>query len=210
MVIKYIMNEKDIQSKILEELGISDLVTINQDGVIDVDGSVDIRKSITIKKGRNIPIQFGVVKGDFNCSYCLLKTLWGSPSEVHGDFNCTANDLTSLKGGPAVVIGAYKANGCRKLLGWDGAPKSVGGNFESMNCEAISAEALNNTKIGGDMILDNNKLRGISKCYENVGGKISLNSNLISHLDKVAIDSGRLEYSDNPISQVDIETDHFW
>ena len=50
----------DIES-ILKKLGITNYKI--RDGIVDVDGDVDIRN----KKLKKIPVQFGVVTGNFYC-----------------------------------------------------------------------------------------------------------------------------------------------
>ena len=54
---------------------------------------------------KEIPITFGKVGGNFDCSDNELKFLVGCPSEVGGDFKCKYNRLTSLKGCPRKVGG---------------------------------------------------------------------------------------------------------
>jgi hypothetical protein len=68
-------------------------------GLVNVNGSVDISS----RNFDKIPIKFGFVTGDFNCSHNILKTLEGSPVKVGRSFNCVFNNLTSLIGGPKEV-----------------------------------------------------------------------------------------------------------
>ena len=72
--------------------------TINDDFTIDV--SEDISFEIQILKEFPEYIQFGVVEGFFDCSYCHLKSLRGVPRIVKGCFDCADNELTSLEGAP--------------------------------------------------------------------------------------------------------------
>jgi hypothetical protein len=67
---------------------------INDDLTIDVNNTVNLANH-GLKK---IPVQFNVVKGDFNVSHNKLKTLQGSPKEVYGHFICEYNELTNLEG----------------------------------------------------------------------------------------------------------------
>ena len=101
--------------------------TINDDFTIDVDGSVYLAYSHL----HEFPeyIQFGVVKGAFNCSYNQLTSLKGAPKKVDGNFNCTYNELISLEDAPIIVRGDFVCNHNR-LTTLKGAPKSVGGSFE--------------------------------------------------------------------------------
>ena len=56
---------------------------------------------------KEIPITFGKVGGNFDCSDNEFKFLVGCPSEVGGDFKCKYNRLTSLKGCPRKVGGIF-------------------------------------------------------------------------------------------------------
>ena len=59
---------------------------------------------------KEIPITFGKVGGNFDCSDNELMSLVGCPSEVGGDFKCKYNRLTSLKGYPRKVGGIFDVN----------------------------------------------------------------------------------------------------
>ena len=50
-----------------------------------------------------MPVEFGVVHGDFDCSNNWLTTLKGCPKVVTGHFNCASNDLTNLDYLPEAV-----------------------------------------------------------------------------------------------------------
>jgi hypothetical protein len=68
-------------------------------GSIYVDGSVDIRgMGLT-----EIPVKFGYVSRDFNCSDNLLTTLKNAPNHVSKHFYCEGNNLTSLEFAPDYV-----------------------------------------------------------------------------------------------------------
>jgi len=78
----------------LDEMRIKNY-TINDDLTVDVDGTVKISN----KKLVEIPVQFGIVVRDFDCSRNKLTSLKGSPRECVG-FYCSHNKLTSLVGAP--------------------------------------------------------------------------------------------------------------
>jgi len=85
------------------------------DGVVDVNGSVDL-----YGKGLDsIPIQFGHVRGDFDCSENELKSLEGSPHTVDRNFNCYDNELTNLVGITQDIGG--------RLYCWDNPMESLEG-----------------------------------------------------------------------------------
>jgi len=87
----------DIDS-ICTEFGINKY-TINSDGTIDVDDSVYLfRKGFT-----KLPLKFGKVSGNFNCSQNQLTSLEGCPRSVGGYFDCSQNKLTTLEFCPQSV-----------------------------------------------------------------------------------------------------------
>jgi len=77
--------------------------TINKDLTVDVNGWVILAK----KNLLDIPIQFGVVKGDFLCHDNKLTTLRGCPNEVHGRFICSNNFLKDLLFSPKIVTNYF-------------------------------------------------------------------------------------------------------
>ena len=113
--------------KWLDEHGIKNY-TINNKEEVDVDGDVDLSK----KELTEFPpfIQFGTVKGYFNCSFNGLVSLRGCPRVVEGGFLCFNNKLTSLKGAPEKISGNFYC-GFNLLNTLEGAPMRVTGYF---NC----------------------------------------------------------------------------
>ena len=75
--------------------------TLNPDGSIDVDGNVYLY-NIGLTE---LPLKFGKVSGNFNCSNNQLTTLEGCPNSVGGDFSCRNNQLTTFKGCPESISG---------------------------------------------------------------------------------------------------------
>jgi hypothetical protein len=96
-----------------------DLIT----GMVDVDGSVELKSQLT-----KLPIRFGQVSGDFDCSLSKLKSLEGAPDSVGKNFYCRYNQLKSLEGAPDSV-GEHFWCSNNKLASLNGAPTSVGGEF---------------------------------------------------------------------------------
>ncbi len=75
----------------LDENGIKNY-TLNDKGEVDVDGDVNLsRHDLT-----ELPpyIQFGTIKGDFDCSFNKLTSLKGVPKKIEGNFDCNFNQLT--------------------------------------------------------------------------------------------------------------------
>lgn len=117
------LNKQEIEA-ILNDLEITNY-TITDKGTVDVDGTVDI----SFKELTEIPLQFGVVKGDFNCSNNRLESLKGAPILVGVTFFCHKNNLTSLKFSPNSVGKAFV---CREnqLTTLEGCPRSINGTFD--------------------------------------------------------------------------------
>ena len=111
--------------KWLDEHGIKNY-TINSKEEVDVDGSVNLSNCGLVE----FPsfIQFGTIKGNFNCSNNELTSLKGSPEKVKGYFHCSFNNLTTLEGAPKKVGDDFY---CRynHLTSLEGAPKVVRGIF---------------------------------------------------------------------------------
>jgi hypothetical protein len=103
---------------------------INSDLTVDVNTSVDLRP-----EGRNglgeklthIPIQFGVVSGNFNCSDNDLTSLSGAPHYVGNNFHCLSNKIESYEYLPKKVGGNLICDG--KIDIKDLLTIEVGGQF---------------------------------------------------------------------------------
>lgn len=97
-----------IQLDLFKRLGITKYRIDSNDGyaIVDQDvnasnyGDPDILLKLKIKR----------VMGNFNCSYNLLSSLAGAPSNVEGNFNCSHNLLTSLEGAPRKIGGVLCCN----------------------------------------------------------------------------------------------------
>ncbi len=63
-------------------------------GTVNVTGNV-VLTSMNLER---LPVQFGVVSGQFFCGNNRLTTLEGAPDSVGGHFGCGMNQLTSLVG----------------------------------------------------------------------------------------------------------------
>jgi hypothetical protein len=93
--------------------------------VVNVNGNVHISE----KGLKLIPIQFGIVTGEFCCEYNLLISLKGSPVKVGGDFCCYDNMLKSLKGCPREVDGDFHCF-INNITSLKGGPSKIGGVFD--------------------------------------------------------------------------------
>ena len=137
-----------------------------------IDGSVHIN-SLSLKE---IPeILNGVhVKGNFNVSYNVLKSLNNSPVKVDGEFRCNNNkNLKSLVGAPKEVK-SLNANNCslRDLNGIPNfnAPVINTGNIDLSSNQLTSLVGLP-TKVFGKLSLYNNPgLKTLNGCSEHIKG----------------------------------------
>lgn len=91
---------------------------------ITPNGRVNILGPITViahRKFDRLPVNFGIIKGDFYCAFSELKTLEGAPTEVTGSFVVSGNNLKSLKHGPTSVCDYYCDDNI--LTSLEGSPK---------------------------------------------------------------------------------------
>ena len=137
---------------ICKEYDITDY-TINSDGSIDVDCSVYIR----FKRLTKLPLKFGRVSGDFDCSHNNLTSLEGCPGWVGRNFDCHNNNLTSLKGSPSSIEDDFVCHN-NKLTTLEGGPRVVNGNFD------CSSNQLTNL-IGGPGWVGRNIMLVITKLH---------------------------------------------
>lgn len=129
----------------LDKMGIQNY-TIEDNLIINVQSHVMIQS----KKLDYIPVQFGIVSGNFSCNDNNLISLKGSPHFVGGYFSCNNNKLLSLEYAPEVVGSHFFCvkNNLSTLIG---APKVVKGGF---NCADNLLETLEGAPkmVAGDFI----------------------------------------------------------
>jgi len=109
--------------------------TINNDGTVDVNGDV----SLTGDGLSKLPLKFGKVTGNFDCSRNQLISLEGAPKEVYGDFYCYNNQLKTLKGSPSYIGRDFVCTG-NQLTTLEGAPSHVGDLFDCSNNKLVTLE----------------------------------------------------------------------
>jgi hypothetical protein len=194
----YLINKEEILNKIVEGS-----YTILPNGTVDVNGDVNVNKiSNNRLKLTEIPLKFGTVTGNFNCSYNKLTSLKGAPQLVGGDFYISHNKLTSLKGAPQSVGGNFDISSneltslegspqsvvgdfnCRanELTSLKGAPKSVGGNFDVSSNELTSLEGAPQL-VKGDFYCDFNQLISLEGSPKSVGKNFSCTCNKLNSLE---------------------------
>jgi hypothetical protein len=101
---------------------------INEKGEVDVTGSISMRaKTNILKLNGKIPVKFGKVNGNFDCSENGLTTLENCPYVVSGNFYCAYNKLTSL----------------------EFMPRGIGGNFDCKNNLLTNLKGMEDVDLGG-------------------------------------------------------------
>jgi hypothetical protein len=101
---------------------------INPDDTIDVNGDAFLFD--VLGDMEKLPVKFGKVYGEFNCSMNNLTTLEGSPNYVGSDFLCYWNNLTTLEHSPKYVGGDIDCHH-NNLISLEGYSKYIGGTFYS-------------------------------------------------------------------------------
>lgn len=159
------MEMKNLKDSILEKLDINNvnleilsenlkrkykLIYNHKTNKYDCSGNIKIDDDLL--ENWQFKCNFGVVKGNFDCSgYGLLKSLEGAPEEVGGYFHCNyCSSLNTLEGAPKKVGGNFYCNYCEDLETLKGAPEEVGGDFLCSNCKSLTSLDGAPEKIGGD------------------------------------------------------------
>ena len=99
--------DQDLFLKFLSSKGRIGKYITRLNGTVDVSGDVNLL-GMKLKK---LPVQFGIVTGNFDCAHNQLTSLQGAPEKVGESFWCTHNQLTSLEGSPEEVGGEFYCSG---------------------------------------------------------------------------------------------------
>jgi hypothetical protein len=155
--------------------------TLNPDGTVDVDGSVDLHD----QKLSKLPLKFGRVIGDFDCSTNNLTSLEGCPTEIGGHFYCYGNKLTSLEGCPREIGGSFYCER-NQLTSLEGCPTEIGGNFWCSKNQLTSLEGCP-TEIGGSFSCHDNQLTSLKGAPEYIEKEVNFiaNSNLPEYIQQI-------------------------
>ena len=147
----YFLQTKQEIEDWLNKMRITDYC-INANLFVDINNNINI----SLKGLTKIPIKFGKIKGDFNCSVNELTSLKGCPEFIDGDFDCSANELTSLKHCPKIIKGEFNCSN-NKLTSLLGCPKSLN---EIFNCSNNKLKTLKYFPIVEDIIfIKNNPIK---------------------------------------------------
>jgi hypothetical protein len=169
---------------------------------VDVEGDVKIEQEYRFTKPRNLPVQFGVVTGEFSlynmnlvslkgsprivgggfsCVSCNLTSLEGGPIEV-GDFNCGHNQITSLSGAPKKVLKGRFCCYSNKITSLKGAPEYVAGDFNCNDNRITSLEGISPV-IGEGIYFNSNDVTSLVGSPEIVNGDFSFYHNRVTSLE---------------------------
>jgi hypothetical protein len=167
------IDEKSKIIELCEKYGIENY-TINDDLSIYVNGNVNL----SYFKISNIPLKFGIVIGNFDCSDNKLTSLEGCPESVGGNFDCSYNKLKSLEGCPKWVGGDFRCSNNKMLKTLEFCPESVGRNFSCYNNKLKSLEFCPKS-VGGNFICSYNKLTTLEFGPKWIGGFFKCDGNKI-------------------------------
>ena len=190
---------KDQVKTILDNLEIKNY-TINEDLTVDVTGNIKIDYRVL----KVIPVQFGVVTGDFSCNDNKLTTLQGGPTKVGGNFSCNGNQLTTLQGGPTEVGGNFDCSN-NQLTTLKGGPTKVGEDFYCGNNQLTTLQG-GPIKVGGTFYCGDNKLTTLEGGPTKVGGSFYCFGNQLTTLKgaPTKVDAN-FDFRKNPLSKEAIE-----
>jgi len=140
-------------------------------------------------KPYELPIQFGVVKGNFSIENNNLASLKGCPREVTVDFDCACSELTSLEGAPRIVGRSFHASS-NKLTSLSGAPESVGQNFTCRNNKLTTLQGAP-AHIPGNFDCSANYLHTLEGAPKTVGHNFTCYENPLENLNYAPEKVGR-------------------
>jgi hypothetical protein len=150
-----------------------------ENGLLNVNNAV----SLYGKGLEKIPIQFGKVGGDFNCSSNKLSSLEGCPNIIGNSFYCRDNFLVSLKDGPKEIAHSYScSDNILKTL--ENLPIKLKGGFGCENNKLTSLIG-GPIEVGRYYICTRNKLKTLEGAPEKVGGNFLCDYNPIYEIFKL-------------------------
>ena len=188
-----ILNQSDPRKEIEEWLDMYHVknYTIRPDGVVDVEGDVILARE-RMEATTTLPVQFGKVSGDFDCSDSHLTSLKGCPHHVGQGFKCYGTKITSLQHAPQYVGGRFVCfeTKIKSFSGVDKIIKYVGGDFIGPTNGGVT-HILGLLLISGvrGIQLDSGPVDGIMNKYVGTGDILSAQDELI---DAGFIDQARL------------------
>ena len=140
---------------------------------VNYNGSLSITSKVSTINNNGM-FQWGKVKGDFDCSYCLsLKTLEGAPKEVGRTFMCNyCRSLETLKGAPKKVGLHFSCQECDSLKTLEGAPEEVGGCFDCAYCKNLISLKSAPKEVSGFYCQECNSLKTLEGAPKIINGDL--------------------------------------
>ena len=170
---------------------------ICEDMSVDVDDDVHI----SYKELTKIPVKFGKVSGDFDCSLNKLVNLVNSPIYVGGFFDCSINNIFTLISGPQFVKGGYYCSDnnlenlhgfpdkcdvtfdCtrNKIITLTGCPERISARF--FNCSYNKLKNLiNGPKVTNNFDCSHNEISTLSNGVREVRGNFDCTYNKLTDI----------------------------
>jgi hypothetical protein len=175
--------------------------SINSDGTVDVMGSVELdgkkfydkfnKIDYKIKNDfilDEIPINFGVVTGNFNMRGNNIKSLKGLPKTIGGSLYLYDNAIESLEGSPDTVDRMLLDG--NKLNNLEGSPERINGDF-SVGDNLLTTFLGGPQFVGGYYSFINNPIRDFSGFPEGHTGNIFMRNTPISSVVKLIVNQDR-------------------
>ena len=158
-------------------------------------------KYFVAKNKDGFNINFGEIKGDFDCSSLELTSLKGAPKEVGGRFKCSNNYITSLEGSPRTV-GRHFDCSDNRLTSLKGAPKEVGGGFYCNSNRLTSLRGVPQI-IGEGINCSDNYLISLEGSPQTVGAFDCLRNSLTSLKGAPQTVNGWFDCSENHLTSLE-------
>lgn len=160
------------------------------------DGKYDIHENVKIIGiWEKLPIPFGTVDGNFDCSRVGLKSMLNMPSVVVGDFAAVSNKFPTIEGMP-VTGGKISFNGNKLLKDFRGLPATAESDLDVSNCGVHAHYGLPRL-IKGNLSATDNEFRTIPEGMEVLGDADFTQNKIISETHKSVI-HGNLWLDENP------------
>lgn len=174
--------KKEYIEKWLKDMDISSYI-IRKDSVIDVQQNVKLKGTM-----EHIPVQFGVIYGNFDCSNLGLLSLVGSPKEVNGNFLCQNNKLITLQGSPEVV-GEWFCCSYNKLKNLKYCPSIIYGDFTCSSNNLTYLGAFPSTLSGG-FDCSGNELTVLDSIPDKIAGLFDCSNNKLNSFSGFPLEVG--------------------
>ena len=148
-------------------------------GIYNVQGDVKVQHLDKLNL-TELPIKFGHVSGNFDCSNNKLTSLKNCPKKIGNTFLCAFNDVRSLKYCPQEIGNDFNCSN-NELISLKYCPKKIRGNFD---CSGILLTSLKDCpeEIGGSFDCSYNKLTSLEYCPEKIGNTFDCSHNKLISL----------------------------